>query len=236
MKQRTSSHRPSTGAGRGRALRRALPALLAACASLAVPASAGAHAVVQPSASRPADLQRYTMTIPNEASTPTTQVALRVPEGIDFLLAEQQPGWKVQPRREGGRITELRWTGGSIPRDFFGTFHFIARNPVSAGPIDWKIVQTYTDKVQRWIGPPGSEEPAARTDISESASQQDVVAVNGGNASPKASPAAAADGGSQDEDEDDDGSDALPIALAAAALVAAVAALIVALRGRRRPA
>jgi uncharacterized protein YcnI len=188
--------------------------------------------VVQPSASRPADLQRYTMTIPNEGSTPTTQVAVRVPEGIDFLLAEQQPGWKVEPRREGGRITELRWTGGSIPRDFFGTFHFIARNPVSAGPIDWKIVQTYTDKVQRWIGPPGSEEPAARIDISETAPQQDVVAVNGGNTSKQASPATA----TEPEKEGDAESNALPIALAAAALVAAIAALITALRSRRKRA
>jgi uncharacterized protein YcnI len=224
----------NTDTGRRRALR-ALPTLLAACAVLALPAGAAAHAVVQPGASRPADLQRYTVTIPNEGGSPTTEVALKVPTGVDFLLAERQAGWKVSNQAQDASHT-LRWSGGTIPPNFYATFHFIARNPVKAGPIEWKIIQTYADgKAQRWIGPPDSEEPAARTEISETAPQQDVVAVNGGNASAQASPGPATDAGSQDGD-DDDGSDVLLIALAGAALVAAVAALIVALRGRPRPA
>jgi len=215
--------------GRGRALRRALPAVLAALASLVVPAAAGAHAVVQPGASRPADLQRYTVTIPNEGNSATTEVALKVPAGIDFLLAEKQPGWKVSNQSKA-----LRWSGGSIPPRFYQAFHFIARNPVRTGPIDWKIVQTYADgHVQRWIGPPDSDEPAAVTDIRENAPAQDVVAVNGGEASQQnAAPASGATSASNEE-EDGDGTDWIPITLGAVALAVSVFALIAA---RRRPA
>jgi uncharacterized protein YcnI len=218
--------------GRGRALRRAFPAALAV-AALAVPSSAAAHAVVQPSVSRPADLQRYTVTIPNEGGSATTAVALKVPEGIDFLLAEKEAGWKVSNQAVDASRT-LRWSGGSIPVNFFATFHFIARNPVKAGPIDWKIVQTYADgKAQRWIGPPDSEEPAARTDIRDGAPAQDVVAVNGGEASQQAAAPASGAASASSEEEDDDGTDWIPIALGGVALAVAVVALVAA---RRRPA
>ena len=68
--------------------RRVAAALLV---SVWAPASAAAHAVVQPSASRPADLQRYTLTVPNERGVPTISVKLQVPDGIDFFLVENHP-------------------------------------------------------------------------------------------------------------------------------------------------
>jgi len=218
--------------GRGRALQRALPAVLAVGAALALPALAGAHAVVQPSASRPADLQRYTVTIPNEGSSPTTEVALKIPQGIDFLLTEKQGGWTVSNKAQDASRT-VRWSGGSIPPNFFASFQFIARNPVKAGPIEWKIVQTYADgKAQRWIGPAGSEEPAARTEITESAPQVDVVNVEEGGSgqSGAGQNAGTATAGQAKADDDDDGTDWVPIALGAVALVVAVAALVMARR------
>ena len=102
---------------------------------------------------------------------------------------------------------------------------------MKASPIEWKIVQTYADgKAQRWIGPAGSEEPAARTEISDGAPRQDVVNVEEGgtqNSSGQSSGAATA---AQSQEEDDDGTDWVPIALGAVALVVSAAALFVARR------
>jgi uncharacterized protein YcnI len=219
--------------GRGRVLRRALPAFVAA--ALLLPAAASGHAVVQPGASRPADLQRYSLTVPSESPEPTIEVSMQVPEGVDFILVRNQPGWKVTTTRRGDRIAVVRWSGGRITKDHFETFQFIARNPVRAGPIDWKVIQDYSDQTVRWIGPPGSNSPASRTEIIESAPREDVVNVESGGSEPAAAGEAA--GGATatdgDEEDDDDGTDWIPIAVGALALVVSVVALLVA---RRRPA
>ncbi len=221
-------------------MRRAV--LIAVVAGLVPASAAHGHAVVQPSAARPADPQVYRVTVPNEMESDTVEVRLRVPEGIDFVLIESPPeGWKGELVRKGDRIQEIRWSGGRIPPEQYATFRFLARNPVEVGEITWPIVQTYEDgEVQRWIGPPDSDEPASRTQLSETATPEDIIAVNGeaiaesepqgGNA------AAAAPAGETSDDDDDDESERDPLALglAGGALVVALLALMSSLR-RRKP-
>jgi uncharacterized protein YcnI len=224
--------------GGGRALRRALSASLAAVALtlLAGAETAFGHAVVRPGASRPAELQAYTLTVPNEKGAPTTSVSMQVPEGISFFLVRPVAGWQVKLERAGGRIAVVRWTGGRIPADAYEDFEFIARNPVQADKIAWKVVQRYSDgSAVRWVGPAESDTPAAETRLAEDVVPQDVVDVESGGAP---SGAAAADDGSaesgSDGDDDGDGGDTAALAVAIVALVAALGALVIALRGRGR--
>jgi uncharacterized protein YcnI len=206
---------------------------------------AGAHAIVRPGASRPAEFQEYTLTVPTERDQPTVGVVLKVPEGITFLLVENTPGWTAKIVRRNDRIDEIHWSGGSIPPDFFGTFRLIGRNPVAEGEIAWRILQLYKGgETVRWIGGPDSASPAARTDITESAVPVDVVNVTSGR------PSAPAAGGATTtpaatttaaEESDDDG-DGAALALAVVGLIAGLAALAVAVvawrtaRSRPRPA
>jgi uncharacterized protein YcnI len=218
-------------------------ALFIAVAAGLIPASAAhGHAVVQPSAARPADPQVYRVTVPNEMESPTVEVRLRVPKGIDFALLESAPaGWKGEIVRKGDVISEIRWSGGEIPPEQYGTFRFLVRNPVEEGEITWPIVQRYEDgSVQRWIGPQNSDEPASRTQISESATPEDIIAVNGeklaqadagdAEASPTAASAPAAAGADDDEDESE--RDPLALGLAGGALIVALIALAGSLRRR----
>ena len=152
-------------------------------------ASAAAHAVVQPSASRPADLQRYTLTIPNERDAPTVAVRMEVPDGIDYLLVEKKPGWTTRLEKRAGRTAAVVFEGGSIQPGFYDTFRFIARNPPDEETIAWNVRQKYGGgEVVDWNGPPGSDTPATRTVISESATPVDTVDVASGK--PSAAPAA----------------------------------------------
>ena len=218
-------------------MRRALP--MAILASLALAGTAHGHAVVQPSASRPADPQVYRVTVPNEMESPATEVRLRIPAGIDFVLVESPPaGWEGEIHREG-KVAEIRWTGGEILPEQYATFRFLVRNPVEEGEITWPIVQRYQDgSVQRWIGPPDSDEPASRTVISESATPTDIVAVNGERlaaAQEASSPAAAVPLAPAAEAEPR--RDALTVTLAAGAFVLAALAFAQSLmKQRRRPA
>jgi uncharacterized protein YcnI len=227
---RLPSH-TGTGTIRGRALRRALPGLLAIAACCAWTPTAFGHAVIQPTASRPAEQQVYTLTVPNERDSDVVSVALQVPSDIDSLLVEKKQGWRVALEREGDRIGVVRWTGGRIEADQYDTFRFIARNPVQAGELVWKVIQRYTDATDRWIGPADSEQPAPRTSITEQAEPQDVINTEEGtvDAQQSGGETPAADGAGGDGD-----SNTVPIILGAVALVAGLAALGVALATRRR--
>ena len=126
---------------------------------------AAAHVTVQPAASRPADLQRYRVIVPNEKSTATVGVDLKLPAGVTFALAEQVSGWRVKVVKSGSAISELRWRGGPVPPGGYAELRFIARNPVKVGRVQWKALQRYADgSVVRWIGAAGERLPGAGDD------------------------------------------------------------------------
>ncbi len=207
-----------------------LGALLALVALAAIlPSAASGHAIVRPAASRPADLQLYTVTVPTEREVPTVEIDLKIPEGISFLLVQEAPGWKTDVVKKDGRIDEIRWSGSEIAPEHFASFRFIARNPVTEGDIDWRIVQRYAGgEAVRWIGGPDSESPASRTSISESAVPVDVLDIVSGRAT--ASPSDTSDGGGSS----DDGESTLALAIAIGGAVAALVALALALAALRR--
>ncbi len=190
---------------------------------------AAAHVTLQPSTGRPADLQRYRVIVPNEReSEATTGLDLRMPAGIAFALVEASPGWRTQIVKRGSAIAELRWRSGRVPPGGYAELHFIARNPVRTGALQWKALQRYDDgSVARWIGSPSSDQPAPMTRLSESATPVDVVSTHGesgAGAGAADEPAAPAD--------DAGGRDGLTLGLAIAALALAAAALGLAVRRR----
>jgi uncharacterized protein YcnI len=194
--------------------------------------AASSHSIVLPFSSRPADLQLYTVVVPTETDSPTTEVALKVPEGIDFVLVRESPGWKVKTERRNDRIDVIRWTG-SAPPDAFAEFGLIARNPILEGDLPWRITQTYGNgDIVRWIGPPGSEFPASVTKLSEAAEPVDVATgLNGGDA-PTSSSTSEASGATAAADGDS--SDTIARAGAGAALLLGLGAVAGLLIGRRR--
>ena len=93
---------PHSGHGWRRALRRALPARLRrAGAGRAGATQAFGHAVVQPSASRPAEQQVYTLTVPSERSSDVVAVSMQVPPEVESLIVRKAPGWKVRLQQRG---------------------------------------------------------------------------------------------------------------------------------------
>jgi uncharacterized protein YcnI len=194
---------------------------------------AAAHVTLQPTAGRPADLQRYRVIVPNEReSQATTGVDLRMPAGITFALVESVAGWRTQIVKRGSSVAELRWRGGRVRPGGYAELHFIARNPVRTGAIVWKALQRYDDgSVVRWIGSPSSDTPAPVTRLSETAVPVDVVSTHGEAAPTATGGSTAAPAGAASPDGD--GRDGLTLAIAIAAVVLAAAALGLQF-GRRR--
>jgi len=193
---------------------------------------AAAHVTVQPSASRPAELQRYRVIVPNERTKGTTTgVDLRLPAGVTFALVEAAPGWRSRTIKSGSAVSELRWSGGRVAPGGYAELHFIARNPVRVGPVAWKALQRYDDgSVVRWIGSADSEQPAAVTALSEGAVPVDVVSTHGESAPSRSSAAAGTPAKAAAAEA---GRDGLTLALAIAGAVLGAAALALTLVRRR---
>jgi len=169
-------------------------ACAAGAAALAVPAVAGAHAVVSPLQPQGTSLtsarQLYVLRVPNEdAEHGTWKVVMLVPEAVQESIAFQKlPGWRVDLKRERtGRdddhghplmkTTRVTWTAKSRDDEadpgFFQDFTFRFQNPAAAGPVCFNVSQHYRrserrragGEVVRWFGNPTSETPASCVNV-----------------------------------------------------------------------
>ena len=204
-------------------------------------ATASAHVQVSPTLAAPNDAVEFTVLVPGErAPHRTTKVVLKVPAGVLPYSFEATPGWRRQLfEAKNGAVDRIAWSGRLAP-DGFAEFSFLAATPGKPGELDWKALQVYEDgEVVRWIGPPGSEEPAPVTEVRAGAPLQNAGGEGASGtataasepAASEAEPAADDDGGAAGEEGG--GSDGVTTAIAVAALALAAAALTLAIRGRR---
>jgi len=214
--------------------RRIAGVLALALALLAVPAAAAsAHIQVSPAAAAPGDPVRFTVLVPGERQQGTRRVELRVPSGVLPFSFGETPGWKrrIVPAADGS-IERIVWTG-RMAKDGFAEFSFLAGTPEQAGPIAWKALQVYADgTVVRWIGAPGSDNPAPTTRVAVGVPRQNAGGESGSAEAASATTPASATAASAPAA---DGPDWLARGAALAGLLMGLAALGVTLARGRRP-
>ena len=96
---------------------------------------------------------------------PTTEVRVKIPEGVMRVTVAHDPDWKVEtimrdldPPIEMGEgiqisqtVDEIVWSGSELPSRRFGRFLFRAMLPDEPGRILWfKTIQRCGDKELRW--------------------------------------------------------------------------------------
>jgi uncharacterized protein YcnI len=210
----------------------AVAALLAAGA---LPAAAQAHIQVTPSTVAPGDAAKFTVLVPGERDSETVKVELQMPGGMLPFSYADPAGWKRSLVKAGdGSVERVVWTGRA-PSDGFTEFSFLAGTPDKPGELQFKALQTYADgTVVRWIGAPGSDNPAAVVNVDAGAAKQNAGGEGEGGAPAPAATQTAADPIATEAvltREDDGGSsNTLAIILGAAGLLLGAVALIVALR------
>ena len=150
----------------GRGVRRLLAIVAASVGSLALAASASAHARVSPPVSLSGKLQLYSLAVPTEKSNLTTsKVVLTVPAGFGIdSFVPPPPGWKQSEQQSGSGdsavITKVTWTGGKTPTGQDSLFQFLAQ-PASSKTYTFQVEQTYSDgSIVNWSGPETSDAPA----------------------------------------------------------------------------
>lgn len=149
-------------------MRRYRPAALAAlAATLAIAPSAAAHVTVSPGEAAAGGYALLEFTVPHGCEeSPTTSIAVKVPDGINAATPEAVPGWTVAKRMQtldppvddghGGtyaeRVDTVTWTGGPLAPDQLTRFALSVRMPDAPGEtLGWPVVQTCEQGETGWI-------------------------------------------------------------------------------------
>jgi uncharacterized protein YcnI len=137
---------------------------LAAVTALVTAGVAAAHAHVSPPVTLAKMSQVYTLAVPTEKSSDTTQVELTVPAGFGIDSFVPAPGWKRTVQQSGSGdsavIQKVTWSGGKVPTGEDSAFSFLAA-PDSSKTYTFSVRQTYADgSVVDWSGPESSDTPA----------------------------------------------------------------------------
>jgi uncharacterized protein YcnI len=145
---------------------------LAAIAALVAASIASAHAEISPPVSLAKVLQVYTLAVPTEKSSETTQVELTVPAGFGIDSFVPSPGWKRTVQQTGSGeeavVNKVTWSGGKVPTGEDSAFSFLASASTSKTYV-FDVRQTYADgSVVDWSGPESSDTPAPRTEAKSS--------------------------------------------------------------------
>ena len=130
-------------------------------AAIFVPALASAHVVVTPAKVDVGQELVFNISVPNEQSTPVTDLKLTIPSGVTDVSPTVVPGWTIQTTKTGDDISGIEWTGGTIPVGQRMDFSFGATAPANATTLDWIAYQTYADgTVVTWDQTPAGSDDA----------------------------------------------------------------------------
>lgn len=126
------------------------------------PLLASAHVTVKPAQVATAAFQTFTVGVPNEKDVPTVAVRLIIPQGLNHVMPNVKAGWKIEVKKEKTgsqavdengnmieeeRVSEILWTGGSVPVGQRDEFAFSAQVSADETIIAWKAYQTYAGGV-----------------------------------------------------------------------------------------
>lgn len=119
-----------------------------------------AHVVVSPREVSVGQRLNFVVGVPTEKEIPTSSVRLVIPEGVESVRPLVKSGWRVEIiKNEADLVTEIIWSGGSIPVDQKDEFVISAKAPASETELNWKAYQTYSDgSVVSWDLAPNVEE------------------------------------------------------------------------------
>lgn len=119
-----------------------------------------AHVIVTPKQVGVAATQEFSMAVPAEKGN-TIAIRLLIPDGVQSVMPNVKAGWTITVKKNGtgdnAPVTEIDWTGGSIPQGQRDDFLFQAQVPAKEATLQWKAYQTYQDgTVVAWDHAPSS--------------------------------------------------------------------------------
>lgn len=161
-------------------MKKLFSSLLILLLGLLIAPNAFAHVTVKPTEIGLGARANFVVSVPTEEDVPTTEVRLVIPNGIKSVRPNAKPGWTIEIKRIGESmkgavlntgqpapdpetVTEIVWSGGSIPVEMRDEFVFSAQAPSEATSLSWKAYQTYANgEVVAWDADPKTVEDYAK--------------------------------------------------------------------------
>jgi len=202
-------------------MKKSVSLLLALMLTIGFAGLASAHVTVQPSSAPAGSYQVFTVRVPSEKDSATTQVKVAIPAEVNVSRFEPKSDWTYEIEKGADdKIVSVTWkaSGNGLGATEFGEFRMQGKVADDAKELVWKAYQTYADgEVVEWTGAADADKPASVTTVTEKLAD----GHGGGHGAAAGDSAGGSDG--------DGGRDSLTLALAIAGLAAGVLALIVAL-------
>jgi uncharacterized protein YcnI len=147
-----------------------MSASVAACAALASPDAASAHATLERTEALTDSYYKATLRVPHGCEgSPTLRVRVLIPEGVTGTKPQPKPGWQLMIRRDklskpftqhGKTITEdvaeVTWTGKLLD-EHLEEFGMMVKLPDAPGEtLYFRTVQECEKGVHRWIEIPAA--------------------------------------------------------------------------------
>jgi uncharacterized protein YcnI len=104
---------------------------------------------LKPTIVAPDSVQDFQLSVPSRLDTPTIKVRLVLPEGVDQVLPNANPLWKIDLIKDGDKVTEIQWAGGYTPKDTREVLGFSAHVQNKEVDLKWKVYQTYQDGTEK---------------------------------------------------------------------------------------
>lgn len=82
----------------------------------------------------------------------TDTVVVSIPSGFTSVRPQQISGWTASRTMSGSTVTEVKWTGGSLPDSQFADFGISVKFPATAGSYGFKTVQYCGTANATWDG------------------------------------------------------------------------------------
>lgn len=124
--------------------------------------TAFAHVIVNPKQVGVAASQEFIMSVPTEKDNPTIGIRLIIPDELKMVTPNVKAGWTINEVKKGtgdtAAVTEINWSGGSIPAGQRDDFLFQAQVPAKEVTLQWKAYQIYQDgSVVAWDHAPSKD-------------------------------------------------------------------------------
>lgn len=204
-------------------MKKSLMLVLALILSIGFGGLASAHVSVQPSEVPAGSYQVFTVRVPTEKESGTTQVKVTIPDNVNVSRFEPKFDWAYEVEKNAdGKITTVTWkaTGKGLSATEFGEFRMQGKVADDAKELLWKAYQTYSDgEVVEWTGAADADKPASVTKV--------TAATGAGDGH------GATSGAAEEEADNEGGRDTLTLSFAIAGFVAGVLALLIALFRKR---
>jgi uncharacterized protein YcnI len=163
--------------------------------NLVLSGTALAHVTLEADTAPAGSYYKAVLRVPHGcAGSPTTSIRVQIPEGVRQAKPMPKAGWQLAVKKHklsqpydwyGTRIdedvSEIAWTDGNLPDEFYDEFVFRVKLPETEGKvIRFPVIQTCAQGQEKWIEIPAEgqdddtvENPAPGVKLGKKSGQDD---------------------------------------------------------------